>query len=370
MRATIGRRPGAEILRSSSLRCQALFVRLNPAGPGFGILYGVAMRHGTEAGVMARRLVLFATAAAAWLATLSSAASSSSTSTSKTSAKPSPTPKCYYPNGKPEQNFNYNYQPCGGRNTTWQQCCIPGQDVCTENGLCTHMTNEVAGAYDYRAGCTNADWSGCPQVCLDVLSNSWLQVKQCATGEYCCNPDFDHGDCCRDGSRRFNLLDHNPDAKNTTGVGKGDGDPVKKNGTDTSGGGSNKSGGDDGSNKNDNNNTTQTDDGKADEGKSSNTGTVVGAAVGGTVGGLALIGAAVGLWLYLRKRTAARESGIEIYRDGTDAGSPGTVQSLGLKQAYTPVSDNGHAYTPVSEMEARPVVAEMDTSTRVHELGA
>jgi hypothetical protein len=122
-----------------------------------------------KSAAMALRFAAFVTAAV-WFATLSSAASSSSstsTSTSKTSAKPSPPPKCYYPNGKPEQNFNYNYQPCGGQNTTWQQCCIPGQDICTENGLCTHLTNEWAGAYDYRAGCTNADWSGCPQICLD-----------------------------------------------------------------------------------------------------------------------------------------------------------------------------------------------------------
>lgn len=30
-------------------------------------------------------------------------------------------------------------------------------------------------------------------------------MKQCATGEYCCNPDFDHGDCCKDGTTRFNM---------------------------------------------------------------------------------------------------------------------------------------------------------------------
>lgn len=96
-------------------------------------------------------------------------AKSSSTSESLTPTKtpePSPSKKCFYPNGKPEQNFSYNYQPCGGKNTTWSQCCIPGQDVCTPDGLCTHLTNAV-GAYDYRGGCTNADWSGCPQVCLD-----------------------------------------------------------------------------------------------------------------------------------------------------------------------------------------------------------
>ncbi|UKZ54579.1 hypothetical protein TrVGV298_008388 [Trichoderma virens] len=216
---------------------------------------------------MARCSLFFA---AIWLATLSNA-STSSTSPSKTptkTPKPSSSSKCFYPNGKPEQNFSYNYQPCGGQNTTWSQCCIPGEDICTPNGLCTHLTNAV-GAYDYRGGCTNADWSGCPQVCLDVLSNSWLQVKQCASGEYCCNPDFDHGDCCRDGSRRFGLLDRNPDAK-------GDDTPAKTTGTNTSGGiigGSSP---------------TQTDTGtdkKTDGGTDkSNNSVKIGAAVGGFFG--------------------------------------------------------------------------------------
>ncbi|KAH6610079.1 hypothetical protein Trco_000099 [Trichoderma cornu-damae] len=259
-------------------------------------------------------------------------------------ASASPYAKCYYPNGKPEQNFNYNYQPCGGRNTTWQQCCIPGQDVCTENGLCTHLTNDWAGAYDYRAGCVNEDWSACPQVCLDVLSNSWLQVKQCATGEYCCNPDFDHGDCCRDGSRRFSLLDRNPDADNAQGAG-GSGDPGGKNATGSSGG---RSGG-----GNEGNTSTQTDGGKPEGGNGSGSGSGagarIGAAVGGTLGGVAAIGAAVGLWLFLRRGRI---------KAGDGTGSSGTVESLAMKQAYD----------AVAEAEARPAVAELDSAGRAHEL--
>ncbi|KAL7944240.1 hypothetical protein V8C42DRAFT_326233 [Trichoderma barbatum] len=301
---------------------------------------------------MVRYSLLFA---AICLATLSSALSSSSSTTasSKTPSKtpkPSPSSKCFYPNGKPEQHFAYDYQPCGGKNTTWNQCCIPGQDVCTPDGLCTHLTNAV-GAYDYRGGCTNADWSGCPQVCLDVLSNSWLQVKQCASGEYCCNPDFDHGDCCRDGSRRFALLARNPDAKDDTPP-----PPKKTNGTDHSGG-------------SDKGNTTQTDDGadkdnNSDESNASlkSNSVKIGAAVGGSLGGVALIGCVVGVWLVLRKKKMRR-----FEKDGTEVSSPGTVESLAMKQAYVPASET--AYTPIAEVDGRPAVAEMD-ARGVHELGA
>ncbi|KAL6821626.1 hypothetical protein V8C40DRAFT_250579 [Trichoderma camerunense] len=276
-------------------------------------------------------------------------AKSSSTSESITPTKtpePSPSKKCFYPNGKPEQNFSYNYQPCGGKNTTWNQCCIPGQDVCTPDGLCTHLTNAV-GAYDYRGGCTNADWSGCPQICLDVLSNSWLQVKQCASGQYCCNPDFDNGDCCRDGSRRFSLLDRNPDAK-------GDDATSKTNATATSGGNNRSS-------------ATQTDDGaakqtsdeadkKTDDGADkSNKSVTIGAAVGGSLGGIALIGGVVGIWLLLRKKKQQKMARIE--KDGREV-NPRTVESMGMKQTYT----------PLAEVEGQPGVVEVD-SRNVHELG-
>ncbi|PKK51232.1 hypothetical protein CI102_2748 [Trichoderma harzianum] len=293
---------------------------------------------------MARCSLLFT---AIWLATLSSASTSSTPSKTPTKTpKPSASSKCFYPNGKPEQNFSYNYQPCGGKNTTWSQCCIPGQDVCTPDGLCTHLTNAV-GAYDYRGGCTNADWSGCPQICLDVLSNSWLQVKQCASGQYCCNPDFDNGDCCRDGSRRFSLLDRNPDAK-------GDDTPGKTNGTNTSSTANTSA-------------TTQTDDSaakqtsdeaaqKTDDGADkSNKSVTIGAAVGGSLGGIALIGGIVGVWLLLRKKKQQKMARVE--KDGREVNS-GTVESMGMKQTYT----------PLAEVEGQPAVVEVD-SRGVHELG-
>lgn len=106
------------------------------------------------------------------LETLSSTLSSSSPPSStisvlEASATPSPSSKCYLPNGKVAIDYDYNYQPCGGRNTTWQQCCDFETDVCAENGLCTYFKDNSTRAYEYRAGCMNADWSGCPQVCLE-----------------------------------------------------------------------------------------------------------------------------------------------------------------------------------------------------------
>lgn len=183
-----------------------------------------------------------------------------------------------------------------------------------------------------------------------VLSNSWLQVKQCASGEYCCNPDFDHGDCCRDGSRRFGLLDRNPDAKDdetttTTSATSATDIPKKTDGADTSGG-----------NKGDN--TTQTDDGKD---KSNNHSATIGAAVGGSLGGVALIGGVVGVWLVLRRRKQQKMKRVE--KDGTEVNN---AESLGMKQAYVPGSET--VYTPLAEVEGQPAVAEME-SRHVHELG-
>ncbi|UKZ80361.1 hypothetical protein TrVFT333_008119 [Trichoderma virens FT-333] len=244
---------------------------------------------------MARCSLFFA---AIWLATLSNA-STSSTSPSKTptkTPKPSSSSKCFYPNGKPEQNFSYNYQPCGGQNTTWSQCCIPGQDICTPNGLCTHLTNAV-GAYDYRGGCTNADWSGCPQVCLDDDRDEYFW---------------------------WDYRGSNPTQTDTGTDKKTDG------GTDKS------------------NNSVK-----------------IGAAVGGSLGGIAVIGAVIGVWLVLRKKKQQQKMrGVE--KDGQEVSNHGTVESLGMKQAYVPGSET--AYTPLAEVEGQPAVMEMD-SRGVHELG-
>lgn len=91
------------------------------------------------------------------------------------------------------------------------------------------------------------------------------------------------------------------------------------------------------------------------------------------MGGIAVIGGAVGGWLMVKRRKMRKDKGARGVRDGAEAGSPGTVESLGMKQAYVPVSEAGagsvvrQAYTPISEAEGRPVM-EMD-SRGVHELG-
>lgn len=172
-------------------------------------------------------------------------------------------------------------------------------------------------------------------------------MKQCASGEYCCNPDFDNGDCCRDGSRRFSLLDRNPDAK-------GD-DTTSKTSTTTTSGGNNRS------------SATQTNDAAAkhtsdeaaketnDGADKSNKSVTIGAAVGGSLGGIALIGGIVGVWLLLRKKKQQKMAQVE--KDGREV-HPGTVESMGMKQTYT----------PLAEVEGQPPVVEVD-SRNVHELG-
>ncbi|KAL6910218.1 hypothetical protein GGI43DRAFT_426986 [Trichoderma evansii] len=276
--------------------------------------------------------------------TLSSSSLPSSTTIPVLEATPSPSSQCYFPNGKSVLNYDYNYQPCGGRNTTWQQCCDFETDICTENGLCTHLEDNTIPAYEYRAGCMNADWSGCPQVCLDV--------KQCPSGEYCCNPETATSDCCLDDSRQFGLSDHNPNAKNATGA-AGSGNEGGKNGTDASGG----VGG---------NTTTQMSDGN--NGRKTDR-VMIGASVGGALGGLAMIGGAVGMWLHLRKKRG-KQGRETIAQDETDVESPEAMDPREMKQVLE-VGTNPmveQKYSPGSDVKDHSVVMEMD-STAVYELG-
>ncbi|PTB43571.1 hypothetical protein M441DRAFT_67318 [Trichoderma asperellum CBS 433.97] len=274
----------------------------------------------------------------------SPSSSSSATSVLEATATPSPSSQCYFPNGQSIVNFDYTYQPCGGRNTTWQQCCDPETDICNENGLCTHLADKSSVAFNYRAGCANADWSGCPQVCLDVLSSSWVQVQHCATGEYCCNQRLSDsptsGNCCDDiDGRQFDLSNHNPNAENTTGAAGGS-DEGKKNGTDVSTGGSSK-----------------------------NTTVRIGAAAGGALGGLAVIGGAVGVWLYLRKKRAKQEREM-ISQEEADVEGPNAMEPLEMKQVLEVGTDlmAGQKCTPGSDVKVHSAVMEMD-STAVYELG-
>ncbi|UKZ86294.1 uncharacterized protein TrAFT101_002131 [Trichoderma asperellum] len=258
----------------------------------------------------------------------SPSSSSSATSVLEATATPSPSSQCYFPNGQSIVNFDYTYQPCGGRNTTWQQCCDPETDICNENGL--------------------------------FLSSSWVQVQHCATGEYCCNQRLSDsptsGNCCDDiDGRQFDLSNHNPNAENTTGAAGGS-DEGKKNGTDVSTGGSSKNttpvGGDDDDN----------DDSKTDRVR-------IGAAAGGALGGLAVIGGAVGVWLYLRKKRAKQEREM-ISQEEADVEGPNAMEPLEMKQVLEVGTDlmAGQKCTPGSDVKVHSAVMEMD-STAVYELG-
>lgn len=178
-----------------------------------------------------------------------------------------------------------------------------------------------------------------------VSSNSPVPVKQCRSGQYCCNPNTATSDCCLDDSRQFSLPDHNPDAKNTTGA-AGSGGKGGRNGTDASGG----VGGDGGNGR------------KSDR-------VTIGAAVGGALGGLAMIGGAVGVWLYLRKKKA-KQGREMIAQEEADMGSADAMDPLEMKQVVEVGIESmaGQKYTPVSDEKALSAVMEMD-STAVYELG-
>lgn len=66
---------------------------------------------------------------------------------------------CYYPEGN--KATDYDFEPCGGENTTFASCCYFGEgDICLGNGLCSYV-----GHYDYRAACQDKSWEKCQNPC-------------------------------------------------------------------------------------------------------------------------------------------------------------------------------------------------------------
>lgn len=232
--------------------------------------------------------------------------------------------KCYYLDGK--EADNQGYTACGGVNTTFSTCCALGRgDICLSNGLCSYPQH-----YDYRAACTNSQWDGCASVCpgskfkRDIFLHSreafltgivqlekndtWLQVKECASNEYCCVVDSTK-DCCKNGAPRFPLPSP----------------PVKS--------------------------TSPSSD------KSS---TPVGAIAGGAVGGVAAIAALGGLGWWLFKRKSNSKSG-ETVQDIDLEHSPSIKKSLVDSTPTQPViveADAGSS-TAIFEPDSR-VVHEME----------
>ncbi len=124
-----------------------------------------------------------------------------------------------------------------------------------------------------------------------VQPNSWVEVRQCSTdNEWCCNPD---GDCCSDGTPRFALENHLPSpstsSSSSAAVTSYSSSPSVSTSAASSTSGSAAS--------------EQTD--HADTGSHKS---IVGPAVGGALGGaavLALIGAVV---MYMLRRRQNHES--------------------------------------------------------------
>ncbi|KAM0463450.1 hypothetical protein ACHAO4_000164 [Trichoderma viride] len=87
------------------------------------------------------------------------------------------------------------------------------------------------------------------------------------------------------------------------------------------------------------------------------------AAVGGALGGLAMIGGAVGVWLYLRRKKVKQEK--EATAQDEISGPPETKQVLEMGDG----SVGGQKGTAEADMKDSPTVVEID-STVVFELGA
>ncbi|KAF4966328.1 hypothetical protein FSARC_5956 [Fusarium sarcochroum] len=204
--------------------------------------------------------------------------------------------KCYFPNGK---QAPAKYKPCSSRNTTYSICCSTSQDdQCLKNGLCSW-----SGHYDYRAACTSDDWSDCQEICPKQKNNTWVQVKECASNEYCCNLD-QNKDCCKNGAERFSLKA--PQVRSSSSPSTG----------------------------------------------SSPSSTPVGAIAGGVVGGIAagVILLGMGWWFLRRKRRAGRDMGLHAKGEGTGSlvkASPGIESSI-------VEADAGPASVLV-ESDARPI---------------
>lgn len=165
-----------------------------------------------------------------------------------------------------------------------------------------------------------------------MSASSPVLVKKCPSGNYCCIVKGATSECCLDDSRQFDLSDHNPNAKNTTGAAEG-GNEGRQNGTDASGGSGGKS-----------NRVT------------------IGAAVGGAVGGLAILGGVFCVWLYLRKKRAKQEN--KAIAQSETLSLPEMKQGLEAGTA----SMTGHKDTSEADMKDHPTVVEMNSAV-VYELG-
>jgi hypothetical protein len=132
-------------------------------------------------------------------------------------------------------------------------------------------------------------------------------VARCGTGQYCC---YSHllEDCCDGEGYQFSLSNHNPSAKNKTDVTKR---------------------------------------------------VTIGAAVGGALGGLAMIGGAVGVWLYLKKKKVKK--GDEAAAQDEITGRLQTKQALEMGAG----SVGGQKSTAEADMKAHPTVVEMDSTLTV-----
>lgn len=174
-----------------------------------------------------------------------------------------------------------------------------------------------------------------------VQPYSWVQVKQCATGEYCCNPNFDNGDCCKDKSPRFNVKTPTPKPKPVTKTSSSSlsSTPPSMSTSALSSDAAQPTSPDGSSNNDDNGDTSS---------PKSKSKSMTGPIVGGVVGGIAAIAAVGGLWWFFRRKSMARAAAAAAA--STD---PAKQQCLPSEMDGSPVlveSDSKPIPRPVYEM--------------------
>ncbi|KAM0512963.1 hypothetical protein ACHAPE_008323 [Trichoderma viride] len=162
---------------------------------------------------------------------------------------------------------------------------------------------------------------------LDTVHGE-LSLDRCDTGKYCCHNQYI--DCCGDKSQQFGLSNHNPSPGNATESS----DEGGQNETDASSGAGSKI-----------------------------KRVPIGAAVGGALGGLAMIGSVVGVWMYLRKKKIKQEKGVIAQDEISGPREMEQVLEMGAD------SVDGQKCTTDANMKDHSTVVEVD-ATVVYELGS
>lgn len=137
---------------------------------------------------------------------------------------------------------------------------------------------------------------------LPVLEDSWINVKACTTNEFCCNEDIDNGNCCEEGGERFDL----PAPSVTTSEPSPSSTSTESESTSTNDGGPNPQA------------PSPSAPSPPPQNDNGGGGLSAGAqgAIGGSIGGVALIAIGIGAFWFLRRRKGKNGAAAELAAGG------------------------------------------------------